>query len=192
MPQSSFCFGLKGSRRLSNTGATSSMYGLSHCRSKYSATRSLNTEGAKGLNDSRYLILRFITDCILEFPASPERSRPKFHPALKPPHDFSRSQLSRDIVKQRWVIEPVIRGPDCLQPGFHITIGVLRTQVAALHFVPGRLNRPWLVLILVPGAERGAHRSTCITSRRLDPHPLKWSFPKDPSISDAVEGHATR
>ncbi len=49
------------------------MYGLS-CPgriSKYSSARSCSTDGANGRNDSRNLILRFITDCICGLRASP-------------------------------------------------------------------------------------------------------------------------
>src|SRR5438093_3036171 len=55
----------------STTGATNSMYGLSASISKYLPTHSRKTEGANGRKDSRYLILRLITDCILGLRASP-------------------------------------------------------------------------------------------------------------------------
>ena len=48
------------------------MYGLSSRGriSKKSATRSRSTDGANGRNDSRNLILRFITDCMSRLRAS--------------------------------------------------------------------------------------------------------------------------
>jgi hypothetical protein len=47
------------------------MYGLSPSSSNHSATCSRNTAGANGRNDSRNLILRFITACIFGDRASP-------------------------------------------------------------------------------------------------------------------------
>src|SRR5439155_253323 len=58
------------------TSATSSMYGLSRSSSKYSPTCSRRTDGANGRNDSRNLILRFITDCIAGDRASAMIDRP--------------------------------------------------------------------------------------------------------------------
>ena len=43
--------------------------------SKYSPARSRSTTGAKGRNDSRNLIFRFISDCISRLRASPRMLR---------------------------------------------------------------------------------------------------------------------
>ena len=52
-----------------------SMYGLGMSMSKNSLTRSSSTAGAKGRNDSRYLILRLIRDWLAGSRGSPRMLR---------------------------------------------------------------------------------------------------------------------
>ena len=62
-------------RWLFATSATSSMYGDSAVRSKYSPARSSSTAGANGRNDSRNLTFWLIADCIEAKRASPRIER---------------------------------------------------------------------------------------------------------------------
>ena len=76
IPKSACCFAVIAILFSSTTSATISMYGLSVSCSNHSDTCSANTDGANGRNDSRYLILRFITDCIFWLRGSPNIERP--------------------------------------------------------------------------------------------------------------------
>ena len=103
------------------TGATRSIYGLSvpGGKSKYSLVHSRRTAGAKGRNDSRNLIFRFIVDCICVLRASPRCSGAecpgtKFHAPRKPAHDLAFVDQISDIVGELFVVEPLDRAKPAL------------------------------------------------------------------------------
>ena len=86
--------------------ATSSMYGLSPSSSNHAATCSRSTAGANGRNDSRNLILKFISDCIFGERGSPmidraaERAGPELHPALQQADDLPFGEERGHLVGQ--------------------------------------------------------------------------------------------
>ena len=102
--------------------------------SKYSDTRSASTAGANGRKDSRYLIFRFITDCIFVLRGSPiietgpKRPRAKLHSALDPTDDFPFLKEPRESIHQLIVINLLIDSPRRIQFAADFIIGALRAR----------------------------------------------------------------
>ena len=166
------------------------------CGRSTSATRSSSTAGAKGRNDSRYLIFRFSTDCI-----SGDRGSPMI---------------------ERW---PRARGPNSMRPWNRPTTSPRATSSATAAAPLAGVDPPVGVALLVePGrdlvggprrAEEGARacrragracargRATWCQPQRaapsappaspgrgLDPEVVERALPQQPAVGHAVQGHA--
>src|SRR5215203_1809535 len=94
---------VSSTRSSGRTSATSSMYGdsMPGSMSKYLLAWSSSTAGANGRNDSRYLILRFMIDCVADERPVTERTRPELHPPLEESDDVAVGDRPRDPLRAR-------------------------------------------------------------------------------------------
>ena len=189
---------------VSCTGATSSMYGLSSLAAASRSTRrtrSLQHRRARTAgSDSRNLIFRFITDCIVGLRGVAEDAAAARAPAGRTPcgpgtsrRPSPRASSSATYVAQsrrrrrgRSVMRaPARRGtsrsPSSVVPG---PSSEPRCAVAAAVRLRGLLEQ------LMPDEQRRAQRAAGVARGRLNPDVLERPLAQDAAVADAVERHA--
>src|SRR4026207_1411558 len=134
--------------------------------------------------------LHFRISCVSQNATASERTGTKLHSALEPSNHFSLCQMLGGGINELFIIQPVIHRAQCSQSGFDIVVRMSGAEMAAIHLIGDVIGRPWLVFILIPGAEGRAHGSAGISGRRLDPDVFEWSLPEDPSVPHTIKRHA--
>src|SRR5689334_22842597 len=95
---------------------------------------------------------------VSENAASPQSPWAKFHPSLKPPHHFARSQIISDTVQEHRFIESMVRNLLLHEMLFDLFIGEGWAKKTPPHLVPGCDDPAWLLLKLMPSRKRSANR----------------------------------
>ena len=153
------------------------MYGdsMPGSMSKYLLAWSSSTAGANGRNDSRYLILRFMIDCIAGERASPMIERcpsargPELHAPLQESDDVAVGDRTGDAFGARRAGEALVGIAARVEPRRDLVALEARSEVRALHLVVHAVGVARVVEDLVPAVERGADGAAGVAGRGLDP-----------------------
>ncbi len=156
------------------------MYGLSTPSSSanYSCACASSTDGANGRNDSRNLILRFMTDCISGLRGSPRMlrgraPRAELHPALEPADDLAVGQSARPHRRTVLVVvEGLVTNARAGRADARISlVGVTRPEQRSVLAVVRRPDSARCPSSWCQMNERDAQRAAGVSGRRLNPDP---------------------